>query len=100
MKLTQNRLKQIIAEELQRVNEEDEPTAPEPEGGEQQKQTVSKLRVALKQLAADSSKFKGIDSAEATQIADIINRVLAKAQGESAASVFKRLSTALSRLKI
>ena len=56
--------------------------------------------MALKQLAADSSKFKGIDSAEATQIADIINRVLAKAQGESAASVFKRLSVALSRLKI
>lgn len=99
MKITKERVQQIIAEEIQKLKEEEE----QPAMGEEPevvKLTVSKLRAALKDLARDSAKFKGLDNIEATMIADIISRIMVKSQETSATSILKRVNVALERLKI
>lgn len=92
MKLTEQRLKQIIAEEMERVNEEDKAEMPT--------DSASKLRAAIKNLAMDANKFKGIDAKEAALLADAIGSLLTKASEESAAAVLSRLGTAMDKLKI
>ena len=100
MKITKERVQQIIAEEIQRLKEEEEEAAEIAQEPEAIKLTVSKLRMALKDLARDSSKFKGLDNIEATMIADIISRIMVKSQETSATSILKRVNVALERLKI
>ncbi len=108
MNITKSKLKQIIAEEYQRFDEQDDMGVPAMPGqeepaisqGEELPNSASKLKIALKNLAMDTSKFKGIDPKEAAAIADAINRLLGKAQEGSAGAIFKRLSVAFERLKI
>lgn len=100
MKITKERVQQIIAEEIQKLREEEEEEVAMGEEPEAVELTVSKLRMALRDLAKDSEKFRGLDNVEATMIADIISRILVKSQETSAAAILKRVNTALERLKI
>jgi hypothetical protein len=92
MKLTEQRLKQIIAEEMERVNEEDKAEMPT--------DSASKLRTAIINLAKDANNFTGIDAKEAKLLADTIVRLLTKAGNEPAAAVLTKLGTAMDKLKI
>jgi hypothetical protein len=92
MKLTEQRLKQIIAEEMERVNEEDKAEMPT--------DSASKLRTAIINLAKDANNFTGIDAKEAKLLADTIVRLLTKAVNEPAAAGLSKLITAMDKLKI
>ena len=91
MKLTESRIKEIIREEVERLNEQDpvDTTEKPPENAEQkpedQTKTIQQLRTFLLNLSKQVTQIKGADAAEVKAIADLIVKMLkAMPQGQVA----------------
>ena len=93
MKVTQQRLKQIIMEEIYNVQEtEHEPAQQD----SKQKATVSALRNELKDFAMNPSNFKGLDPAEVEGLKNIFSLIFTAAREKSMGSLLRRLGDVIS----
>ena len=90
MKLTESKIKEIILEELQAVNEEE---------SEQQEKTnsLSALKKFYLDLSREISSVSGMSSTEAEEIAEI-NKIMIKTAGQGEISkILQYAKTQLSR---
>ena len=96
MKITKEKLKQIISEELEALNatieEQAEPPPPpaEPERITSATQFAQKLLTISKELR--SGKVKGLDPKEMTEILEILIDVIKEAEAESSGSLMTQIS--------
>ena len=104
MKLTEDKLKQMIAEELGRLTEEEpeEPAAdaaaPEAAGDEKAKvNSTSMLKQELVDLSRNITKIPGLDPNELNLISGMIGTLIKISSTKSAASVLKRVYDVLQR---
>jgi hypothetical protein len=96
MKITKEKLKQIISEELEALNatieEQAEPPPPpaEPERITSTTQFAQKLMTISKELK--SGEVKGLDPKEMTEILEILIDVIKEAEEESSGSMMTQIS--------
>ena len=99
MKLTEEKLKQLIAEELGNIN----PAKPNPDpsaGNEKEKVTqVNKLgdEMIATGKALKASQVKGLDATEIGMISSMLALILQIASEKSAGALLGRLQTMLSK---
>jgi len=107
MKLTEKKLKQMIAEELKNLNELDpfgtdrgstfpqsdsEKSAQKPPSEESEKtDSMSKLKKELIDLSRNIQNIKGLDTREITLISGVLGVVLSLASEGSAATILQRV---------
>jgi len=96
MKITKEKLKQIISEELEAIkstlDEQGEPPPPpaEPEKITSATQFAQKLMTISKELR--SGEVKGLDPKEMTEILEILIDVIKEAEAESSGSLMTQIS--------
>lgn len=98
MKITKEKLKQIISEELEAIkstlDEQGEPPPPlepaEPERITSATQFAQKLMTISKELR--SGEVKGLDPKEMTEILEILIDVIKEAEAESSGSLMTQIS--------
>ena len=101
MKLTEDKLKQMIAEELENIHEQEpQPEQPpaQPQASEKDKvDSVSKLKMELTQVAKNIQTVKGLDAAEVNLISSLIGVILSLSSAGSASTILKRVYDVLQK---
>jgi acyl carrier protein len=97
MKLTEDKLKQMIAEELENIHEQ-EPQPEQPQDSAKEKvDSVSKLKMELTQVAKNIQTVKGLDAAEVNLISSLIGVILSLSSAGSASTILKRVYDVLQK---
>ena len=76
MKLTKEKLKEIILEEIQNIQEVEPPQRDEPKEDEDVANSLSKLRSFLLNLSKESSQLRGASPAEIEGFVNLVTLVL------------------------
>jgi len=106
MKLTEDRLKQMIQEEFNNLKEIGEPAPtsepaekakPEDASGKEKTNSVSKLKAELLQVSKELQNVKGLDIAEITTISGLLGVMLKLASSGSSATVLQRVYNVLQK---
>tara|TARA_R100000426_G_scaffold49323_1_gene36410 strand:- start:156 stop:479 length:324 start_codon:yes stop_codon:yes gene_type:complete len=107
MKLTEERLKELILEEFNKINENPEqdqqqnPQAQKPTGDKEETQNLMTLGDDMIETgrALKSSKVKGLDSSEIKLVSSILANVLDLASNKSSATLLSRLNDLIEKNK-
>ena len=101
MKLTEDKLKQMIAEELENIHEQEpqpeQPPAQPQDSAKEKVDSVSKLKMELTQVAKNIQTVKGLDAAEVNLISSLIGVILSLSSAGSASTILKRVYDVLQK---
>ena len=100
MKISKQRLKQIIKEEMQRTFEGDAPPASNVESGEEETKSMAAFAKFLKDLnfKVRGGEIKGLDTTEIKLLAPLINMLIELSASKSASAQLKLLLRRVGKL--